>query len=413
MATYGYDNIRVTRQAYRGLKACRGTYIPPPPPPPPPSSVLQPRPPPPAPPPRYTSLSTFLRGEFDVSYPFDARLGDELTIRPGDRIEVDEKEERRDSLWLVGRLRKEGSSKWGYFYRTFVTHAMAQPEMIATAKFSLPVAYTVSYKERIYFAEEKPRDELECIICKSLADEPHQTGCCGHTVCFKCADEWRKRSNSCPNCREAPLDLAKDPRSKRFINSHTVYCSHYESGCEWKGSISELQSHLQSKCLYEEISCENEGCMMKVKRRNVDDHLKKTCSMRWQPCPCCQAMFTYSKIITDHYKECPSWPKRCPNHCGTEEKLMRSTLQDHVDNNCPEQVISCQFAEAGCTVRVKRKEMADHIQKAVGEHMTAMMSDYVKVKKEHNNLQKDYNSLKIDCELLKSRLAALEKSQGK
>ena len=378
----------------------------------------------------FRSVRTISRTYFyEVTYPYDAELSDEVTIRPGDLIEVDVDEKHEVSLWLRGRKRdhacKRGSSdsfrlSEGYFYRAFTAQARTSSSSVVfgVSCVSTPKQTEFSYKEKTYFAVETPSKELECIICKNLADEPHQTGCCGHTVCFKCADGWRERNNSCPNCREAPLDLAKDTRTKRFINSLTVYCSHYESGCEWKGSISELQSHLQNNCVYEDIPCGNEGCSMKVMRRNIDDHMKKTCSMRRQPCPCCQVMFTYSKIITTHYKNCPSWPMRCPNHCGTdEEKLTRSTLQDHIGNNCPEQVISCQFAEAGCTVRVKRKEMANHIQKAVGEHMTAMMSDYVKVKREHDNLRKDYNALKKDhgvlkkdCELLKSRLAALERS---
>jgi FtsZ-binding cell division protein ZapB len=111
---------------------------------------------------------------------------------------------------------------------------------------------------------------------------------------------------------------------------------------------------------------------------------------------------------------------RCPNHCDTEEKLTRSTLQDHIDNNCPEQVSSCQFAEAGCAVRVKRKEMTDHIQQSVGEHMSYMMDAYMKLKEEystlqndHNSLKKDHDSLKRDNDVTKKRLAVLEKSKAK
>ena len=367
----------------------------------------------------------FLHRTYKVKYPYDAELSDELTIRPGDGIEVDQEEEPEDSLWLRGRKapkQRHDSSRYDcYFYRAFTTVTMTRVPKLCQVMMSLSVVSkaniqtreadmqtraVLSYKEKAYFVVETPSMELECIIYKNLADEPHQTGCCGHTVCFKCADEWREKNNSCPNCCEAPLDLAKDTRTKRFISSLVVYCSHYKGGCEWKGSISELQSHLQSKCLYEEIPCGNEGCSMKVMRKNINNHMKKTCAMRWQPCPCCKAMFTYSEIINTHYKHCLSWPRRCPDHCGTEEKLTRSTLQDHIDNNCPEQVISCQFAEAGCTVRVKRKEMANHVRKAVHEHMAAMMKDYVKVKREYGNLQKD-------CELLKSRLTALEKPQGK
>ena len=394
----------------------------------------------------------------EVTYPYDAQpLSDELTIRPGDLIEVDgDWKEREGSLWSRGRKRdhacKRGSFdsvSEGYFYRAFTTRFRSETSTMSSESnpelspcSQLPCKHTVlSYKEKTYFAVETPSEELECIICKNLADEPHQTGCCGHTVCFKCADEWRKRSNSCPNCRESPLELGKDARIKRLVKGLTVYCSHYRDGCGWKGSINDLEGHLQNQCLFEEIPCQNMGCEIKVMRRDLDDHAKNTCSMRLLACPCCKQVLTYNEVITTHYKHCPSWPKRCPNHCGTEEKLTRSILQDHIDNNCPEQVISCQFAEAGCTVRVKRREMGDHIQQSVGEHMTAMMRDHVKLKKEHGNLKKehgtlkkgqsslerehnhlekdynalkkDYNALKKEYELSKKKLAVLEKSRVK
>ena len=67
---------------------------------------------------------------------------------------------------------------------------------------------------------------------------------------------------------------------------------------------------------------------------------------------------TYSKL-TD-YKECPQWPMRCPNHCSTEVKLTRSTLQVHLKKDYPEQVITYQFRYA-CRARLKRKDMAQHM----------------------------------------------------
>ena len=113
---------------------------------------------------------------------------------------------------------------------------------------------------------------------------------------------------------------------------------------------------------------------------------------------------------------------RCPNHCTIEENpvLTRSTLQDHLENNCPEQEISCQFAEVGCTTRVERKEMADHMHELVGEHLEMLMADYSKVKSEYVKLQSDYidvqrnhKALSKDHTALKKRVTALEKYREK
>ena len=341
--------------------------------------------------------------DYTVLYPYDARLPDELTIRPGDVITVEEGDNEEDSLWWIGT---DEDGHEGYFYVEFTqrdTLCDELEESNALKKRIIP--HSVTFKETAYYVDEKPGEELECIICKNLADNPHQTGCCGHTVCYNCADKWRRRNDSCPNCRLSPLDLVKDPRTKRYISSLTVYCIHYKRGCEWKGSVNNVSNHLHTKCRYEIVSCKKEGCGAQVQRQFLDNHMATECPMRQVQCPCCacadEPVLTYHRLVNNHYKHCPNWPMRCPNHCGKEEKLTRSTLQDHLEDNCPEQVISCQFAEAGCTVRVKRKEMADHIQQSVGEHMTAMMSDYMRLKKDHTELQADHRDLKEELNVLK------------
>ena len=194
-----------------------------------------------------------------------------------------------------------------------------------------------------------------------------------------------------------------------------MYCTHHSSGCEWKGSFNTVRDHLSKDCPYEEVECENDGCTERLQRRYLTEHMDKGCSMRIVECPCCEDDdLPYHELVNTHYKECPDWPMRCPNHCNTEsaKDLTRSTLQDHLEGNCPEQVISCQFVEAGCTVRVKRKNMEAHIQQFMGEHMTAMMSDYMRLKKEIRQLKNEYSELKQDHERLKDRVGRVEKTKS-
>ena len=53
---------------------------------------------------------------FKVLYPYDAQLPDELTIRPGDVITVEEGDNEEDSLWWKGTNEDEDK---GYFYWNF------------------------------------------------------------------------------------------------------------------------------------------------------------------------------------------------------------------------------------------------------------------------------------------------------
>ena len=349
-----------------------------------------------------------------VLYPYDAQLKDELTIEPGDIIEVGNK----CGKWWRGKI-KEKSQPTGLFYEEFVLPYDPiwdiDCQNILIGNFSRGRAkYSVMYKEACYYAAEKPGSDLECIICQGLASDVHQTGCCGHTVCSNCGGRWKEKNDSCPHCRKSPLSLVPDPRTKRYISGLNLYCSHYNVGCDWKGSLNDIHSHLRDDCQFTLVACKHDSCGEKFQRCNLKDHEMNKCPMRPVFCPCCNESsiatpshkkevvkkrkginhLTYHALISTHYKCCPSWPMRCPNHCGSEEKLTKSTLQDHIDNNCPEQVISCQFAEAGCTVRVKRKEMGDHIQKSVGEHLTALMSDYMEVKNKYAKLQNDHELLK-------------------
>ena len=340
--------------------------------------------PPPPPPPTI---------RYEVIYPYDAQLHDELTIRPGDVITVEEGDNEEDSLWWMGI--DEAGCK-GFFYVIFAERLNEiYEDVIIESSISATSAdmYSVSFEGISYFVEDQPGDELECIFCKNLPYNPHQSICCGHTMCYDCAHKWGERTDSCPQCRVSPFQVVVDTHTKRHIFSLTVYCTHYMSGCEWKGSFNTVRDHLSEDCPYEDVECENDRCAEWLQRRYLSEHMDEECSMRIVECPCCEDDdLSYHELVNAHYKECPGWPVRCPNHCNTEsgKDLTRSTLQDHLRSNCPEQVVPCQFAEAGCTVRVKRVDMAHHIEQFVGEHMTAMM----RLKKAHTELQADNRDLK-------------------
>ena len=385
----------------------------------------------------------------------------ELTIKPGDVIEVNAEDDDDSKEWMMGI---NGTRK-GLFYTAFTTpfnQEDVNPKILEPRKS--PSGYEVTFMESTCIVKEKPGDDLECIICKNLASDPQQTNCCGHTLCQACAKRWRARSGNCPNCRSDKFETMSDIRIRRKIVGLTAYCPHYQDYCDWQGSTAKLEDHLSKECKYKVICCPKIGCTAVFNRKDLNVHLKRACLFRSIACPCCGIEeykddglqlkkkkgekkqhvasygqktspghipphhghsvvdtgsrvnpLTYNLLIEEHYKHCRKWPMRCPNGCKFE-MLTRSTLQDHLENNCPEQVISCQFVEVGCTVRMKRKEMAGHIQQSVGEHMTAMMSDYIKVKSDYSKLKKEYAELKKEYSSLRKefqqRSDTLEKKQA-
>ena len=61
---------------------------------------------------------------------------------------------------------------------------------------------------------------------------------------------------------------------------------------------------------------------------------------------------------------------------------------------CPETLVDCKFAEVGCPVRRKRKDMPGHVKDALSEHMTAMFEDHMKLKDENAELKRELGQLK-------------------
>ena len=253
-------------------------------------------------------------------------------------------------------------------------------------------------------------DEVKCIICHELADTVHQTSCCGNTICLGCANKWKKRNNSCPQCRKAPLGIVVDPKTQRRISGATMHCPNYQFGCDWVGSFGRVAQHLETDCDCEGEKCQNSECKKVLPRKFLKIHESSLCLLRREACPCCkiremilgsnyfQSLFapslTYHDVVTDHYRECPKWPTRCPNSCKPYLTLRRFTVDSHMKDKCPESVINCKFAEVGCEVKVKRKNMAQHMQEALSDHVTAMFTDYVELKSNLTKVKQENAQLK-------------------
>ena len=326
-----------------------------------------------------------------VIYPYEGKLDDELAMKPGDVIIVDNWTVSDD--WARGTL----NGKTGLFYKPFVKPSSEVP-FLNDCKLKevrvKPKGYEACYRGREYVLKEK-LDEVECIICHELADNAHQTSCCGNTVCLECANKWKKTSNSCPQCRKQPLEIIADPKTQRRITGATAYCPNYHFECNWIGGFGRVTQHLHGDCEFEGKKCPHPRCKEVVPKKLLKIHTSSLCLWRREVCPCCRNQtfwpftlsLTYHGIITDHHSKCRSWPARCPNSCDPYLTLTRSTGDTHVAKECPETLVGCKFAEVGCQVRRKRKDMPGHMKDAWSEHMTAMFEDHMKLKAELNQLK--------------------------
>jgi hypothetical protein len=311
--------------------------------------------------------------QFKAIYPYDAILPEELTLKPGDIVEVAEGDGVSKQKWAKGRI--QHTDKEGLFYADFMAPCL--PKKGSRERKTL--GYKSAYAGNEVILDSEPEEWFECLICKELAYDPHQTSCCGHTLCLKCAVQWNERSDSCINCRKQPFEFRKDSRAERMIKGISLSCPYYTHGCDWKGALGQLLQHIRQECFFgskdlklhdnDIIPCP--GCNFTVVETKTGKKFSSSLMERWN-------------LITTHYKTCIGWPMRCTNGCS--DTFTRFSLPIHLIEDCPNQIIACEFSAMGCKFQAKRKEVQKHYTEDIAQHMSALLGDYMKVKSRVNEL---------------------------
>ena len=189
------------------------------------------------------------------------------------------------------------------------------------------------------FVEEPPR-EYFCPVTFELLSDPQQTECCGHLLSGKVVSRLQREGKSCPLCNDPNFKVINDKHFKRKANELKVRCPHKRNGCEWVGELGNLDQHSSS------------------------------CPKRPWQCKHCDFEGTYDVGTTDHLPNCTKYPKPCPNQCeiGT---VPRCDMEKHL-TQCPLQLVECEFAQAGCQVRVPRRVLARHMEEEGQRHLLSM-----------------------------------------
>ena len=204
-----------------------------------------------------------------------------------------------------------------------------------------------------------------CSICTKVLRDPHLTECCGRHFCRSCLKYWFKKEGktTCPHCRHEKFIHILNKERKCEVDKLEIRCTKQRVGCQWAGELSSLQAHLESDkgCGYLEVQCSNK-CGTKMMRKDLAAHLGWQCPLRKIKCKYCHYEDTYQTIISQHYEKCPCYPLPCPNKCGTIG-IRRADMANHC-SRCELEPVECPFHEAGCTVRVVRREFDVHVRKS-------------------------------------------------
>ena len=249
---------------------------------------------------------------------------------------------------------------------------------------------------------EAPVDYLqsECPICLHILREPYQVTCCGKSFCRLCIERVKGSNKPCPCCNNDDFNDFPNKGLQQPLYGFKIYCSEKEKGCEWKGELGKLDSHLnlspqnQDKelegCEFTEIECSY--CSDFIVRSKLLHHKKQLCEKRPFSCEyCSEYESTYDDVIHNHWPVCGYHPVQCPNKCGAFPE--RQKLDDHVGKECLLTVVECNFHYAGCEVRLPRRNMPEHLKDGLVAHFSLLAESHKRQQDEIQAYQKEIKAL--------------------
>ena len=268
-----------------------------------------------------------------------------------------------------------------------------------------PPKRDISCKHDFYFVKDPPEDILiECPVCFHLMlDGPHLTSC-GHHFCYSCIKKIQSKKEPCPQCRTKPFTTFLDKDRLRYIRCLKVMCTNKHSGCTWTGELMNFSDHLakgkrDGDCKFEEVACPF-GCGTRKKRFEMGRH-EEECPKKPHKCKYCSQEGPHDFMTNDHYGVCLKYPIPCPKGCSPEAKYPRDCIQTHLDTDCLLKEVECDYAWAGCNVKLLRRDLKKHITMYGAEHglLLAHVCKY---------LRKENKVLKRKCETLEKRMESLD-----
>ena len=154
--------------------------------------------------------------------------------------------------------------------------------------------------ERVVNIQEFRKSErMICVICHNLLVTPIKCSQCLLHFCQLCIDSWRKKSNTCPNCR-AQFKIEKCERTlKEDLEDTIISCFFKTSGCSENIKYENLFHH-QKKCPLRPSECP--WCKTKGKLQEIIEH-EKICEAREEQCEGCLKTIPY-KEFANHEGQC-------------------------------------------------------------------------------------------------------------
>ena len=252
------------------------------------------------------------------------------------------------------------------------------------------------------FIDSVPED-FYCKKCTLVARSLTLSCCCGESYCHACI------ADSCLSCGEKAFSTFEHLKNQQKILSLHVYCSMKERGCDWSGTLEQLDTHLdpdQDNCQYVDTKCPL-NCHMTIPKNKVEQHVAQHCAKRPYVCQHCNFKATYEEVVDKHLPECKYVPLQCPNLCGVT--FERDFMEDHM-KMCRLEKVGCEFSGVGCDGRFIREDQEEHTRQNSQKHLTLTASLAAETKEQlQQKLLEQGKKHKEEEETLRQKIEGQEK----
>jgi len=140
--------------------------------------------------------------------------------------------------------------------------------------------------------------------------------------------------------------------------------------------------------------CPNSELCGLLLRRDLAVHEREKCAFRIVRCHSCEDPFPLNELQDHLEQNCPDALISCVNNCLTKE-IRRSELVQHLTCDCEHAPVTCPFAVHGCDRVVLRGLLADHLKEDLVNHLMMMKNLVEEQQNEITNLRNKVRELQV------------------
>ena len=252
---------------------------------------------------------------------------------------------------------------------------------------------------------ESVNDLFYCKECDLVARKVTITTCCGESFCDSCITSIHQQGQPCPECGEKGFVILEQLKYRQRIGALNVYCSMKDRGCDWSGTIDQLDTHLDPEldnCQHKDTKCPLH-CQQLIPKNKLEKHLTQDCSKRVHICQYCGYKATYEEVVGTHFVVCKCLPLQCPNKCGVS--CDREEMIYHI-KLCSLEEVKCVFSSVGCDEKFTREGEDEHMKKSVNHHLTltSSLTAEMKTDMEQNIAKLEQKVCDHECKIIDNEL---------